>query len=232
MSGKSMRILIFDKNQASSGYATLLMSQPGVVTETFSDIDNALRSLNKFHPDVFIISTPLLCEKHCALIRRYRMRGYITPVIVTATGSTMAIRIAAYDAGADDVVSGDIQPEEFVARVSAIERRGRGLSSNCIKLPPYELDLFGKQILRDGMQVQLTNCEYLIAALLIKQNGKVVTRDQLMGQLYSDADLKNQDVINVLICRLKKKLCQDSGFKIKSIRGLGYVFQHHEFMSS
>jgi len=221
-----MRILIFDKNQASSRFAPVLISRLGCVTDTFSDTDNALRSLKKFSPDLFIISTSLLCEQHCSLIRRYRKRGFITPVIVTAFESTKALRIAAYNAGADDIVSGDIEPEEFVARICAIERRGQGLTSNRIQLPPYELDLSGRQLLRDGTEVELTNFEYLVAELLMKRNGKVVTRDEMMGQLYSDSDLRNDDVISVLICRLKKKLCQDSGFKIKSIRGLGYILRH------
>ena len=103
-----MRILIFDKNQASSRFAPVLISRLGCVTDTFSDTDNALRSLKKFSPDLFIISTSLLCEQHCSLIRRYRKRGFITPVIVTAFESTKALRIAAYNAGADDIVSGDI----------------------------------------------------------------------------------------------------------------------------
>ncbi|WP_297202885.1 winged helix-turn-helix domain-containing protein [uncultured Pluralibacter sp.] len=220
-----MRILIFDKNQASSCFAPLLMSRLGIVTDTFSDIDNALRSLKRFHPDVFIISTHQLCEQHCALISRYRKKGIVTPVIVTATESTKDLRITAYEAGADDIVSGEIEAEEFVARVSAIERRSRGIASNRIQLPPYELDLSGRQLLRDGTEVELTNYEYMVAELLMKRTGKVVTRDEMMRQLYSDADLQNQDVINVLICRLKKKLCRDSGLRIKTIRGLGYVFQ-------
>ncbi|QDY44301.1 winged helix-turn-helix domain-containing protein [Candidatus Pantoea soli] len=220
-----MRILIFDRNQASSRYASVLMSQLGFLTDTFSDTDNALRSLKKFCPDVFIISTHILSEQHCALIRRYRRRGFRTPVIVTTMESTTALRIAAYEAGADDLVSGDIVPEEFVARISAIVRRSQGHSSNRIALPPYELDLSSKQLLKDGTQVDLTNFEYVVAESLIKRCGKVVTRDELMSQLYLDADLRNQDVINVLICRLKKKLCGDSGFKIKSIRGLGYIFR-------
>lgn len=220
-----MRILIFDKNQASSRFAPALISRLGFVTDTFSDTDNALRSLKKFSPDVFIISTHLLCEQHCALIRRYRKRGFTTPVIVTAADSTQALRIAAYEAGADDIVSDEIEPEEFVARISAIDRRSRGIASSRIRLPPYELDLTGKHVLRNGTQVELTNFEYLVAEFLMKRNGKVVTRDELMGQLYADADLRNQDVVNVLICRLKKKLCRDSGFQIQSIRGLGYVFR-------
>lgn len=220
-----MRILIFDKNQASSRFAPVFTARPGFVTDTFSDTDNALRSLKKFRPDLFIISTHQLCEQHCALIRRYRKRGYTTPVIVTATDSHPAIRIAAFEAGADDIVSDQIEPEEFVARITAIDRRSRGMASNRITLPPYELDLSGKQVLKNGAQVELTHFEYQVAEFLIKRNGKVVTRDELMGQLYADADLRNQDVVNVLICRLKKKLCRDSGFQIQSIRGLGYVFR-------
>ncbi len=220
-----MRVIVFDRDQASARYASVLISRLEFLTDTFTDIDNALRSVKKFNPDLFIISTHFLGEQHCALIRRYRKRGFRTPVILTATESTKALRITAYQAGADDIVSGDIEPEEFVARVSAIVRRNQGHASNRIDLPPYELDLSGKQLLKDGEEVELTNFEYVVAESLIKRSGKIVTREELMIQLYSDADLRNHDVINVLICRLKKKLCRDTGFQIKSIRGLGYVFR-------
>lgn len=220
-----MRILIFDRNQASSRYASTLISQPGSLTDTFSDDDNALRSLKMFCPDVFIISTRVLCEKHCALIRRCRKQGHRMPVVVTATESSKALRIAAFEAGADDIVSGEIEPEEFVARVSALVRLIQAHSQNRIALPPYELDISSKQLTKDGTEVELTSFEYIVAECLMKKNGKVVTRDEIMNQLYSDADLRNPAVINVLICRLKKKLCQGSGFQIKSIRRLGYIFR-------
>ncbi|MGA4368232.1 winged helix-turn-helix domain-containing protein [Pantoea ananatis] len=220
-----MRILIFDRTRGSSGYASILISRLGFLTDTFSDTDNALYSLKKFRPDVFIISTDILCEQHCTLIRRYRKRGFKTPIVVTATNSTTLLRIAAFEAGADDIVPEDVEPAEFAARVSAIVRRSQGHSSNRIELPPYVLDLSSKLLLRDGAQIELTNFEYVVAESLIKRSGKVVTRDELMNKLYPDANLRNQDVVNVLICRLKKKLCRNSGFQIKSIRGLGYIFR-------
>lgn len=219
-----MRILIYDNKQASSRYASLLISQ-GALTDTFSDADNALHSLKKFCPDVFIISTHVLCEKHCALVSRYRKRGYRTPVIVTATESSKKLRMAAFEAGADDVVSGETEPEELVARINALHRLCLGYSQNRIALPPYELDIASRQLTKDGAEVALTNFEYIVTESLMKKNGKVVTRDEIMNQLYSDAELRNPDVLNVLICRLKKKLCQGSGFKIKSIRNIGYIFR-------
>jgi DNA-binding response OmpR family regulator len=147
------------------------------------------------------------------------------PVVVTATESSKALRIAAFEAGADDIVSGEIEPEEFVARVSALVRLTQAHSQNRIALPPYELDISSKQLTKDGTEVELTSFEYIVAECLMKKNGKVVTRDEIMNQLYSDSDLRNPAVINVLICRLKKKLCQGSGFQIKSIRRLGYIFR-------
>ena len=220
-----MRILIFDNKQTSSRYALGLISQLGTLIDTFSDADNALRSLKKFCPDVFIINTHVLCEKHCALIRRYRKRGYRTPVIVTATDSSVMLRIAAFEAGADEIVSGETEPDELVARVSALVRLSQGHSQKRIVLPPYELDISSRQLTKNGTEVELTNFEYIVTESLMKKNGKVVTRDEIMNQLYADAELRNPDALNVLICRLKKKLCQGSGFQIKCIRRLGYIFR-------
>lgn len=226
-----MRILIVERNKPCCLELASQLSNLGIVTDTAFDTDNLISIIQKNSPDACLFRSDKLSVQHCALIERYRKRGINIPVLVAAAESSKELRIKVLAAGADDFIGGDIDSDELAARLHTIVRRGQGHSSSLIQLPPYELDTSSRRLMKDGNDVVLTGFEYIVIETLMKNAGKIVTKERLMHQLYPDAEFRNQDVINVLVCRLKKKLSVAPGNQIRSVRRLGYTFQKQAFSS-
>ncbi|BBL30717.1 winged helix-turn-helix domain-containing protein [Pantoea ananatis] len=220
-----MRVLIVEKEQSCGHELASRLSCQGMVADIAYEGNDVVRLIKKNPPDLFLFRCHQLTEQHCALIARYRKRGIDVPVLIAAAESTKALRIKVLGAGADDFIDDDTDTEELAARMHAIVRRGQGKASSLIQLPPYELDTFSRQLMKNGTDVALTCFEYIIIETLMKNAGKIVTKERLMHQLYADADYRNQDVINVLVCRLNKKLSIEPDNQIRSVRRLGYTFQ-------
>ncbi|WP_181462050.1 winged helix-turn-helix domain-containing protein, partial [Lonsdalea populi] len=97
--------------------------------------------------------------------------------------------------------------------------------SQVISMPPFEVDLSRRELLVNSSPIKLTAFEYTIIETLIRNHGKVVSKESLMLQLYPDAELRESHTIDVLMGRLRKKLqAADSHEVITTVRGQGYRF--------
>ena len=104
-------------------------------------------------------------------------------------------------------------------------RRNSGLASQTLELGIFVIDLSRKEFLVDGNAVKLTAFEYTIIETLMRNNGKVVSKDSLMRQLYPDAELRESHTIDVLMGRLRKKIQAFTDIDaIVTVRGQGYRF--------
>ena len=108
----------------------------------------------------------------------------------------------------------------------ALMRRNSGLASQVISLPPFQVDLSRRELSINDEVIKLTAFEYTIMETLIRNNGKVVSKDSLMLQLYPDAELRESHTIDVLMGRLRKKIqAQYPQEVITTVRGQGYLFE-------
>ena len=129
------------------------------------------------------------------------------------------------EAGADDYVTKPFHLEEVIARMQALMRRNIGLASQVIEFPPFQIDLSRRELCVNQQQIKLKTFEYTIIETLIRNAGKVVSKDTLMLQLYPDAELRESHTIDVLMGRLRKKLlAEHEGEVLTTIRGQGYRF--------
>jgi len=104
-------------------------------------------------------------------------------------------------------------------------RRNSGLASQVIVLPPFQIDLSRRELSVNDQQIKLTAFEYTIIETLIRNAGKVVSKDSLMLQLYPDAELRESHTIDVLMGRLRKKVQAEYPHEvITTVRGQGYRF--------
>ncbi|WP_430506640.1 winged helix-turn-helix domain-containing protein, partial [Escherichia coli] len=117
-------------------------------------------------------------------------------------------------------------PPQEMARMQALMRRNSGLASQVISLPPFQVDLSRRELSINDEVIKLTAFEYTIMETLIRNNGKVVSKDSLMLQLYPDAELRESHTIDVLMGRLRKKIqAQYPQEVITTVRGQGYLFE-------
>lgn len=220
-----MRILVVEDNVLLRHHLTVQLNEMGHQVDAAADAKEADYFLQEHAPDIAIVDLGLPQEDGTSLIRRWRAHQVKLPILVLTARESWQEKVAVLEAGADDYVTKPFHIEEVIARMQALMRRNSGLASQIISLPPFEVDLSRRELLVNSEPVKLTAFEYTIIETLIRNNGKVVSKESLMLQLYPDAELRESHTIDVLMGRLRKKLqAADSHDVITTVRAQGYRF--------
>jgi len=159
-----------------------------------------------------------------AMIRKLREQQIAFPILVLTARGLWQDKVVGLEAGADDYVVKPFQKEELLARLNALVRRSAGFISPKVCAGRYQLDLSKKELSIDEQVVSLTHFEYNILEYLMRNSGQVVSKQQLMDQLYDDGD-GDPNTLEVLLSRLRKKLDPSGTLQpISTIRRQGYIF--------
>lgn len=220
-----MRVLVVEDNALLRHHLAVQLRDMGHQVDAAEGAKEAEYFLNEHTPDICLIDLGLPDEDGMSLIKRWRILGVKQPILVLTARDGWQAKVAALQGGADDYVTKPFHIEEVVARMQALMRRNSGLASQIITLPPFQVDLSRRELTINGQHIKLTAFEYTIIETLIRNNGKVVSKDSLMLQLYPDAELRESHTIDVLMGRLRKKILAEYRHEvITTIRGQGYRF--------
>ncbi|EPN9526085.1 two-component system response regulator PhoP [Cronobacter malonaticus] len=220
-----MRVLVVEDNALLRHHLKVQLSELGHQVDAAEDAKEADYYLNEHLPDVAIVDLGLPDEDGLSLIRRWRASEITLPILVLTAREGWQDKVEVLGAGADDYVTKPFHIEEVVARMQALLRRNSGLASQVISMPPFVVDLSRREVTIHDNLIRLTAFEYTIMETLIRNAGKVVSKDSLMLQLYPDAELRESHTIDVLMGRLRKKIqAEYSGEAITTVRGQGYRF--------
>ncbi|EJG0602016.1 two-component system response regulator PhoP [Cronobacter sakazakii] len=220
-----MRVLVVEDNALLRHHLKVQLSELGHQVDAAEDAKEADYYLNEHLPDVAIVDLGLPDEDGLSLIRRWRASEITLPVLVLTAREGWQDKVEVLGAGADDYVTKPFHIEEVVARMQALLRRNSGLASQVISMPPFVVDLSRREVAINDNLIRLTAFEYTIMETLIRNAGKVVSKDSLMLQLYPDAELRESHTIDVLMGRLRKKIqAEYPGEAITTVRGQGYRF--------
>ena len=156
-----------------------------------------------------------------------RGRGDVTPVIILTALDQVSDRIEGLNAGADDYLTKPFHKDELVARVRAIVRRARGHSESVIRVGNITVDLNAKSVEVGGRDVHLTGKEYAMLELLSMRKGTTLTKEMFLNHLYGGIDEPELKIIDVFVCKLRKKLAQANAGEhyIETVWGRGYVMR-------
>ncbi|ELY5826273.1 two-component system response regulator PhoP [Cronobacter turicensis] len=220
-----MRVLVVEDNALLRHHLKVQLSELGHQVDAAEDAKEADYYLNEHLPDVAIVDLGLPDEDGLSLIRRWRASEITLPLLVLTAREGWQDKVEVLGAGADDYVTKPFHIEEVVARMQALLRRNSGLASQVISMPPFVVDLSRREVTIHDNLIRLTAFEYTIMETLIRNAGKVVSKDSLMLQLYPDAELRESHTIDVLMGRLRKKIqAEYPGEAITTVRGQGYRF--------
>ncbi|EKY3117834.1 two-component system response regulator PhoP [Cronobacter turicensis] len=220
-----MRVLVVEDNALLRHHLKVQLSELGHQVDAAEDAKEADYYLNEHLPDVAIVDLGLPDEDGLSLIRRWRASEITLPILVLTAREGWQDKVEVLGAGADDYVTKPFHIEEVVARMQALLRRNSGLASQVISMPPFVVDLSRREVTIHENLIRLTAFEYTIMETLIRNAGKVVSKDSLMLQLYPDAELRESHTIDVLMGRLRKKIqAEYPGEAITTVRGQGYRF--------
>ena len=219
-----MRVLVIDADPISTRGLTGLLRGSGAVVEHADTGEDGLDLTRHYDYDVVLLDHDLPDLDGTEVVRRLRAARVATPAVVMSSQARADARVRAFAAGADDVVSKPFDPAELRARLQAIMRRSKGYSQPTLELGVLQLNLDSREVLVEGRAVHLTGKEYAILELLVLRKGMVLTKEAFLNHLYNGMDEPEMKIIDVFICKLRKKLAE-AGMPnlIGTVWGRGYM---------
>jgi two-component system cell cycle response regulator CtrA len=221
-----MRVLLVESALAVARKLIGSLAVQGLRTEMVGTGEDALELLRLYEFDIVVLNLTLPDMDGSKMVRRMRTARLQTPVLALSSRFQARQRVEALMAGADDVVDGNIDVTELVARMTAIIRRSRGYSHAVLEIGPVTLDLERREVLANGSIIPLTGKEFDILQLLMLRKNMVMTKEAILAQLYGGLDEPEPKIIDVFVCKIRRKLAL-AGLQnvIGTVWGRGYTIQ-------
>ena len=158
------------------------------------------------------------------ILNELRKNGDETPVIVLSGQTEIEVRLTCLNLGADDCLTKPVHSKEFVPRLEALVRRANGHCKNVLEFGELTLDLHVRQAGVLGRPLDLSNKEYQMLELLCLRSGRIVSKETFLDHLHGGIDEPEMKVIDVFICKLRKKISRETqdAALIETVWGRGY----------
>ena len=222
-----MRVLLIedDPNTARSIELTLRKGNFNVYATDLGEEGLDLAKLYDY--DLIVLDLDLPDMTGYDVLRKLRMAKIDTPALILTGLDDMEHKIKGFGFGADDYLTKPFDPEELIARIHAIVRRSKGHAQSIIQTGEVKVNLDAKTVEVNGQPVHLTGKEYQMFELLSLRKGTTLTKEMFLNHLYGGMDEPELKIIDVFICKLRKKLAQATGGEnyIETVWGRGYVLR-------
>ena len=201
-----MKILSFDTNHVKKDLLTVyLRSRLAIVDET-GDGEEALDLVRLYDYDAILLRLSEDRPTDIEIIRKLRVARVRAPIVAVARAMNEIGRLRVLQIGADDLIVDALSHEEVFMKVQNLIRRNRGFQDNTLRIGAVEIDMNAKKIFAHGKAVTLTKKEYQIAEILALRKGNVLSKEAILDHLYGGLDEPNPKIIDVFICKIRKKL--------------------------
>ena len=180
--------------------------------------------------DLIVLDLMLPGRDGIEVLTTLRKRGVQTPVLVLTAKDAVEDRVLGLDSGADDYLVKPFAFPELLARMRALLRRGRIDQVLRFKAGDLELDLVTRKVTRGDQVLELTAREFELLAYLLRHQNQLVSREMLAREVWKESSRATplDNVIDVHITRLRKKVDQDSPKLIHTVRGVGFILREGE----
>ena len=221
-----MRVLLVEDDPAVARSITLVLRHSSMIVDAVDAGEDALSFARLYDYDLILLDLMLPDMEGYEVIRRLRAVRVESPVLILSGLSRPQAKVKGFGLGADDYITKPFDPQELVARIQAIVRRTKGFRQQILQVGPLQLNLGSREVSVGGKQVHLTGKEYAILELLTLRKGNVLTKDAFLNHLYGGIDEPEVKIIDVFICKLRKKLASaGGGGLIGTVWGRGYVLR-------
>jgi two-component system, cell cycle response regulator CtrA len=222
-----MRVLLIEDDKAISLSIELMLRSEGFNVYT-TDLGEEGAELGKLYDyDIILLDLNLPDISGHEVLKNLRVSKISTPVLVLSGLAGIEDKVRSLGFGADDYLTKPFHKDELVARIHAIVRRSKGHAQSVIETGDLKVNLDAKSVEIGGQRVYLTTKEYQILELLALRRGSTLTKEMFLNHLYGGMDEPEMKIIDVFICKLRKKLLAASGGKnyIETVWGRGYVLR-------
>ncbi|QIK79085.1 response regulator transcription factor [Sphingomonas piscis] len=219
-----MRALLVEDEPTVSKSIELMLSGEGFKVDTTDLGEEGLDLAKLYDYDIILLDLNLPDLHGNDVLKKIRIAKISTPVLILSGIGDMASKVSALGFGADDYVTKPFHRDELTARIHAIVRRSKGHSQSVIRVGKLAVNLDSKSVEVDGRRVHLTGKEYAMLELLALRKGSTLTKDMFLNHLYGGLDEPELKIIDVFICKLRKKLrlASDGIDYVETVWGRGY----------
>lgn len=222
-----MRALLIEDDTATSRSIELILNAEGISNYT-TDLGEEGLDLGKLYDyDIIILDLNLPDMHGYEVLKKLRLSKVDTPILILSGMVEPNNKVKGLTFGADDYLTKPFNKEELIARIHAIVRRSQGHSESIIRTGTLSVNLDTKTVEMGGKRVHLTGKEYSMLELLSLRKGTTLTKEMFLNHLYGGMDEPELKIIDVFICKLRKKLAalNDGIHYIETVWGRGYVLR-------
>ena len=220
-----MRVLVIEDDTSTAKSIELMLSAEGFVCDTTDLGEDGLEIGKLYDYDIIVLDLMLPDIDGFEVLRRMRAAKVRTPVLILSGLNRPDDKIKGLGIGADDYITKPFNRRELVARIQAIVRRAKGHSDSEIRTGKLTMNLTNRSVEVDGRPLHLTGKEYGILELLSLRKGTTLTKEMFLNHLYGGMDEPELKIIDVFVCKLRKKLVAAIGGEsyIETVWGRGYT---------
>ena len=222
-----MRVLLIEDDSATAQSIELMLKSEGFNVYT-TDLGEEGVDLGKLYDyDIILLDLNLPDMHGYDVLKKVRVARVQTPVLILSGINEMDSKVRSFGFGADDYVTKPFHREELIARIHAIVRRSKGHAQSVIQTGDLIVNLDTKTVEVNSARVHLTGKEYQMLELLSLRKGTTLTKEMFLNHLYGGMDEPELKIIDVFICKLRKKLSEATGGEnyIETVWGRGYVLR-------
>jgi two-component system, cell cycle response regulator CtrA len=222
-----MHILLIEDTPASAKSIELLLAAEGHNVATVSSGEEGLELAEVYDYDILLLDLDLPDMSGVEVLRELRLQKVRSPVIMISGSADIESKVQALTAGADDYLTKPFHKAELVARINAVVRRSRGHGESIIRTGEIALNLDTRRAEVSGTPIHLTPSEYKILELLSLRKNTLLTKEMCLNHLYNGLSEPEIKIIDVFICKLRKKIAAASGGdgQIETVWGGGYMLR-------
>jgi len=223
-----MRVLLIEDDSAAAQSIELMLKSESFTVYT-TDLGEEGIDLGKIYDyDIILLDLNLPDMSGFEVLRSLRISKVKTPTLILSGLGSIEDKIKGFGVGADDYMTKPFHRDELVARIHAIVRRSKGHAQSVIQTDDLVVNLDTKTSEVNGARVHLIGKEYAMLELLSLRKGMTLTKEMFLNHLYGGIDEPEVKIIDVFMCKLRKKLAGASGGKnyIETVWGRGYVLRH------
>ena len=222
-----MRVLLIEDDPSVAGSIELMLTSEDFQVETarLGADGVALGRVNDYGLIVLDLNLPDISGYD--VLRSLRTGRIMTPVLILSGLADIQHKVKGLGFGADDYLTKPFHKDELLARIRAVLRRSGDQSENMIRCGDLVVNLDHKRVEIAGRDLDLTRREYEIIELLASRQGAPIAKEMFLNHMYGGMDEPEQKIIDVFVCKARKKIVQASGGRdyIETVRGRGYTLR-------
>jgi two-component system cell cycle response regulator CtrA len=225
-----VRILIIEDETLTAQSLAMTLKQRDVVVDSVDLGEDGVEFARSREYDLILLDLTLPDMSGLDVLRSLRLSRVDTPVLILSGTGDSETKLKSFDRGADDYVTKPYQRDELVARIRAIDRRAKGHAQATVAVGGLSINMSDRTVRANGVRLHVTGSEYRILEMLFLRKGAVLSKETMMNNLYNGMDAPEMKVIDVFLCKLRKKLADATGGAqyIETVWGQGYTLRAPE----